>query len=198
MELSVCQSALRAFSGPDLLTCKLHPHPCPWAQEPCFSLAFLPCLSDTTGEPVSSWVTAVLVQDHWPSWPGSKLVSWLPSLTLALPCHHGLAWQSLSWVWHCWSPPDLIMFCGLTPWLALRSVSATKWQDDLESWLNLGTTVSLPCRDTVGLGSGWQGPGPPGHDIGLHYCPQDSPCCSWHRISTGSLHHVPLAKNFVF
>lgn len=90
MELSVCQGALRAFSGPDLLTCKLHPHPCPWAQEPCFSLAFLPCLSDTTGEPVSSWVTAVLVQDHWPSWPGSKLAP-QPDLSSAL-----LPWTGLT------------------------------------------------------------------------------------------------------
>lgn len=74
------------------------------------------------------------------------LLVWIPSgpsLTLGLHCHHGLAWQSLSCVWHCSSPPHLIMFCGLTPQFDLRSLSATNWSDDLESWLNLGT-ISEP------------------------------------------------------
>lgn len=100
----------------------------------------------------------------WPSFPASvmplesqslaesqlclfgALLVWIPSgpsLTLGLHCHHGLAWQSLSCVWHCSSPPHLIMFCGLTPQFDLRSLSATNWSDDLESWLNLGT-ISEP------------------------------------------------------
>lgn len=42
------------------------------------------------------------------------------------------------------------------------------------------------------------GPCPSGHDIGLNYWPQDSSCCSWHCISTGTLHHVPLPNIYAF
>lgn len=92
------------------------------------------------------------------------LLAWIPAGQLAslpdlsLHCHHGLAWQPLSCVWHRSTPPDQIMFCGLTPCLPSDLSLLQTDMMNLESWLNLGTTLSLPCRDTVGLGSGWQGP----------------------------------------
>lgn len=117
----------------------------PWALSRCLSYAVGVLVSSS----MFSCGTAMSMPGHGPPWSEPNL----PGLISALPCHHGLAWQSPDCTSLCLLPLDLTLICKFTSWHHLRPASSL-WaclMTRTPGWPQL-PSLGLPCLGAVGLG----------------------------------------------